>query len=96
MPGRLDTIEVATPKGPVTLEWVVRDQLIRKLQDHPPLEPVVRDFVNAGATRPVEIPEGLTSRVVVVIDDWMAGLPEGRQGLPPGVWKLRNALVDTA
>ena len=93
MPERLDHVEVATPKGPVTLEWVVRDQLIAKLQDHPPLEPVVRDFENAGATRPVEIPENLRSRVVFVIDTWEATLPEGRAGLPPGISDLRKALA---
>jgi len=93
MPERLDHVDVATPKGPVTLEWVVRDQLIAKLQDHPPLEAIVRDFENAGATRPVEIPENLRSRVVFVIDNWAAALPEGRAGLPPGIPDLRKALA---
>jgi hypothetical protein len=96
MPERLDHVEVATPKGPIMLKWDVRDQLIRKLQDHPLLDPVVRDFENAGATRPVKIPAELNARVIVVIDNWMAGLPEGRRGLPPGVWKLRNGLVGGA
>jgi len=94
MPGRLDRVEVATAFGTVALSWDARGQLLAEMRHLDSLEPVRRDFENAGASRPVRIPQKLKGAVVQVIEMWGRNTPGGLPALPEGIFKLRNNLAD--
>jgi hypothetical protein len=94
MPGRLDRVEVLTAFGPVTLTWEDRTRLLDEMKHLDPLEPVRREFENAGATRPVRIPQELKPALVRVIEMWGQNTRGGLRALPEGVFELRNHLAD--
>lgn len=91
MPERLDFVEVATGMEMVTLSWEAREGLLAQLPIT--LDPVRTEFENAGASRPVKIPEQLKGAVIEAIDVWGKSVG-GPDGLPAGIHKLRNALMD--
>ena len=94
MPGRLDRVEVVTAFGGVTLSWDEREQLLEEMRHLDSLEPVRREFENAGATRPVRIPEDMRAAVVQVIEMWGRNTPGGLPALPEGIFELRNHFAD--
>jgi len=94
MPERLEHVEVLTAFGPVTLTWEARDRLLDELRHLDSLADVVADFVNAGASRPVRIPEGERLAVASVIEMMGQQSRGGLVGLQGGLFELRNALVD--
>ena len=91
MPGRLDRVEVRTPWGAVTLTWDARDALVEQLRDLESLRPILDDFVNAGASRPVRIHEEQGDAVAAVLETGEDSR-EGLFGLEGGLLELRNAL----
>jgi hypothetical protein len=97
MPERLDRVDVELADRTVTLTWDARDQLLAEIAQLPSLEPVSRDFVNAGASRPIRIDLELRGDVFQVIEAWARKTPGGLRALPAGIFDLRNALaVDVA
>ena len=94
MPERLDRVDVELAERTVTLTWDVRGQLLAEMRHLPSLEPVRRDFENAGASRPVRIERDLRGDVFQVIEAWARQTPGGLRALPDGILDLRNALVD--
>jgi hypothetical protein len=94
MPERLDRVDVELAERTVTLTWDVREQLVAEMRHLPSLEPVRRDFENAGASRPVRIERELRGDVCQVIEAWARQTPGGLRALPDGLFDLRNALAD--
>jgi len=94
MPGRLDRVDVELADRTVTLTWDARDQLLAEMRHLPSLDPVRRDFENAGASRPVRIEHDLRGDVFQAIEAWARKTPGGLRALPAGIFDLRNALAD--
>ncbi len=94
MPERLNHVEVVTAFGNVTLSWEARDLLLEEMRHLDSLEPVRRDFENAGASRPVRISEDMRAAVVQVIEMWGRTTAGGLRGLPEGIFELRNQFAD--
>jgi len=92
--GRLDRVEVVTAFGGVTLSWDARNQLLYEMRHLGSLDPVTREFKNAGATRPVRIPQEMKGDVVQVINMWGQNTEGGLPALPEGVFELRNHFAD--
>jgi hypothetical protein len=91
---RLDRVQVATAYGVLTITWDARDQLLREMRHLDSLADVRREFENAGASRPVQIPQELKGAVVAVINMWGQNTPGGLPALPDGIFELRNNLAD--
>ena len=94
MPERLDRVDVELAERTVTLTWDARAQLLGEVAHLPSLEPIRRDFENAGASRPVRIDRELRGDVFQVIEAWARKTPGGLRALPDGIFDLRNALAD--
>jgi hypothetical protein len=94
MPERLDRVYIELAERTVTLTRAAREQLLAEIAHLPSLEPVRRDFENAGASRPVRIEQELRGDVVQVIEAWARKTPGGLHALPYGIFDLRNALAD--
>jgi hypothetical protein len=78
----------------VTITWDDRTSLLAEMKDLDALAPVIREFENAGATRPVKIPQELKPALVRVIEMWGQNTPGGLAALPEGIFELRNDLAD--
>jgi hypothetical protein len=93
MPERLDRVDVELAERTVTLTWDARGQLLAEMRHLPSLEPVRREFENAGASRPVRIEREFRGDVFQVIEAWARNTPGGLFALPDGILDLRNALA---
>jgi hypothetical protein len=91
-PERLDGVLVRTSRRTVALPWPSRDALIEEIRHLDSMRPVVDAFEAVGAARPTELTPEQTGSLVSVIDFWMSQVTV--DGLPAGVFELRNALID--
>jgi hypothetical protein len=90
---RLNQMTVKTSRDVVTLPWQSRDDLLREIRHLDSAREIVAAFEAVGATRPVEISTADQSLLVQAIDVWMSNAG-GPDALPPGIFALRNALLD--
>jgi hypothetical protein len=94
MAGRLDRVQVVTAfRDGVTLTWNERDRLLDELRPLDSLADVSREFENAGASRPIVIPQELKLMVAFVIETIGNDTPSGIVSLG-GLFELRNHLRD--
>jgi hypothetical protein len=91
---RLNRVIVAGSRESTTVEipWDSRDALLDRLRREGDAEPIIAAFQAVGATRPVQIPRQAKRRLLEVCEAWLAEATT--EGLPPGIFELRNALHD--
>jgi hypothetical protein len=76
----------------VTIPWDSRDALLERLRREGEAEDIVAAFRAVGTTSPVKLKPEAKRRLLATCEVW---LMEARtQGLPPGIFELRNALQD--
>ena len=89
---RLDRVQVATAGGVVTLPWSSRFELLERVRRLYGGAEIVRRFEAAGATRPVTLDWDSKLLVFNLLEHWL--IQSGVEGLPAGIFELRNALRD--
>jgi hypothetical protein len=67
---------------------------LRSASESSPLEPIGRDFENAGTSRPVKIPQELKPALVQVLEMWGQNMPGGLRALPAGPLELRDKVAE--
>jgi len=93
MPERLDWARVATTRGDIELSWSSRDALLEELRSSKAeSSKIVAAFKGVGASRALELDPADEQEVVDAIDEWMRRVQA--DGLPAGIWVLRNGLID--
>jgi hypothetical protein len=95
VPERLDRIEVTAGRDPgqVAISWAARDELLSRLDRlGEQAESTVDAFRAVGASRPVELELPEKELVSGAIDTWLYEVGGGK--LPPGIFELRDALID--
>lgn len=94
MPERLDRVHVQleSRQEPFALPWDSREKLLREIRFVGSRRPVVADFENAGASRPVRLTRGQKADLIDLIEAWADRVTIAH--LPACVWDLRCALVD--
>jgi hypothetical protein len=92
MPERLDRVIVKYSRGEVILPWSSRDALLEEVRQLDSAAGVRRAFEAVGASAPVHLSRDDAGLIVEAVDVWMRNV--GRDGLPAGVFDLRNALLD--
>lgn len=75
----IDRVRVMTPRGPVTIAWDERDQLLQRLRH------LIRPFEDVGASRPVELDNRGRATLLAVLEHW-------HEPLSPRLSLLRDAL----
>jgi hypothetical protein len=94
MPARLDRVhvELASRHEPLELPWDSRDKLLDEIRHFDSARPIVADFENAGASRPVKLTLEQKAELIELIEAWADRVSITE--LPAVVWDLRCALAD--
>jgi hypothetical protein len=93
VPDRLNRVLVRYSRGTVELSWASRDALLAEIRHLDSAQGIRDAFEAVGAPRPVTLKRSDVVLLVQAIDVMMkdAGGPDR---LPPGIYELRNALID--
>ena len=98
MPERLDRITIKLSSTEVTLGWATRQLLLDEIRHHPlgnadMDRAIIKRFEDVGATRPVTLDLNQKPYLLSLIEHWSTD-SGGYDGLPQGLFQLRNALID--
>ena len=95
MPARQDGVLVllASRREPLELPWNSRDKLLDEIRHHESARPIVAEFANAGASRPVRFRVEQKAELFKLIESWSNRVPSISE-LPAVVWDLRCTLAD--
>jgi len=91
-PGRLNQVTIAYSRGRVVIPWSSRDALLDEIRHLESAANVRKAFEAVGASRAVVFDTYDKQLLVQAIGVWSGNVTV--DGLPEGVWELRNALVD--
>jgi hypothetical protein len=94
MPDRLDRVRVqlASRPDPIDLPWDSRDKLLDEIRPLDAMHPIVTEFENAGASRPIKFTIEQKAQLRKAIEAWAEEVTIS--GLPAVVWDIRCALLD--
>ena len=92
--GRLNCVIVAGSRDATTVQipWDSRDALLERLRREGDADEIIAAFQAVGATRPVKLKPEAKRRLLATCEAWL--MEATTQGLPPGIFELRNALHD--
>jgi hypothetical protein len=89
-PRRIQHFRVSLSRNTVELPWSSRAPLLARLRKHDRGLQVVIAFEAVGATLPVRLEPAGKRVLLQVVEAWLG--QETVNGLPAGVWELRNEL----
>jgi hypothetical protein len=89
-PHRIQHFRIALSRNTVELPWTSRAPLLERLRKHDAGLQVVVALDAVGATRPVRLEPAGKLVLLQVVEAWLGQV--GVDGLPAGVWELRNEL----
>jgi hypothetical protein len=94
MPERLDRVQVQLASRPeaIDLPWDSRDKLLFEIREVDAMRPIVAEFENAGASRPLKFRVEQEEQLREAIEAWANRVTLSE--LPAVVWDLRCALAD--
>jgi hypothetical protein len=91
---RLNWITIAGSRDATTVEipWDSRQALLERLRREGEADDMIGAFQAVGTTSPVKLKPDAKRRLLATCEAWL--MEATRQGLPPGIFELRNALQD--
>jgi hypothetical protein len=92
MQRRNERVRVRYSRGAVEIPWASRQELLERLRPLDSMAAIVEAFEAVGTNRPVDLSPEQVEALVLALDEWFEDV--GRQGLPPKIEELRNALHD--
>jgi hypothetical protein len=82
---------------PIRIPWASRQALLERVRARRGAERIVQAFEAAGTSRVVTFDAESKELLLEVIDvAWFEGERVRASDLPPGIYELRNALIDDA
>jgi hypothetical protein len=87
-----ERVTVATSRTVVELPWESRQALLGQIRGLQSARTAIKAFEAVGTSRHVVLDNDAKVLIVDAIGVWAQNI--GIDGLPEGVWNLRNALVD--
>src|SRR5438093_7217838 len=91
-PHRIQRFRIALSRNTVELPWASRAPLLEHVRKHDAGLQVVVAFSAVGATLAVHLEPAGKRVLLQVVEAWLGEAT--RDGLPKGVWELRNELQD--
>jgi hypothetical protein len=91
---RLDWVTIAGSRDATTVKipWDSRDALLERLRREGEADDIIAAFRAVGTTSPVKLKPDAKRRLLATCEVWL--MEATTQGLPPGIFELRNALQD--
>jgi hypothetical protein len=89
-PRRIQHFRIALSRNTVELPWASRAPLLARVRRHDAGLQVVLAFEAVGATVPVRLKPAEKRALLQVVEAWFSEVTV--DGLPAGVWELRNEL----
>jgi hypothetical protein len=89
-PRRIQYVRIALSRNTVDLPWASRAPLLERVRKHDAGLQVVLAFEAVGATLPVRLEPAGKRVLLQVVEAWFGQAT--MDGLPEGVWELRNEL----
>jgi hypothetical protein len=89
-PRRIQHLRIALSRNTVELPWTSRAPLLDRLREHDAGLQLLLAFEAVGATRPAQLEPAGKRVLLQVIEAWLVQVRV--DGLPAGVWELRNEL----
>lgn len=94
-PERIARVTIPLSRGPILLPWASRAELLGQIRHLDSARPIVKAFEDVGTSQPVKLSAEQKGLLITVIEHWGSQARGGlTDGLPPGVFELRNALHD--
>jgi hypothetical protein len=90
-PRRIQHFRIALSRNTVELPWSSRAPLLESLRKDDAGLQVVIAFENVGSTLPVRLEPAGKRVLLQVVEAWLGQVTV--DGLPTGVWELRNELL---
>jgi hypothetical protein len=90
----INTVQVSTSRGIVAIPWASREALLAEFSHLDSMQQVRERFDGVGTTQPVELTTAEKGNLVACIDFWSSKIEGGFEGMPEGLFELRNALHD--
>jgi hypothetical protein len=91
---RIDVVQVALSRGTIEMPWQSRQELLAESSHLESMRSVTDAFESVGTSRPVTLTQEQKGELLGVIEFWANQAPDGYEGLPEGIYELRNALTD--
>jgi hypothetical protein len=91
----IDYVRIPLSREMIALPWESRQALLEQLAHLDSMRDVRKAFDDVGATWPVRLSQQQKGDLIQVIEHWGSQQPGGlTEGLPSGIFALRNALHD--
>jgi hypothetical protein len=89
---RLDWVTIAGSRDATTVKipWDSRDALLERLRREGDADPIIAAFRAVGTSAPVKLKPEAKRRLLDTCEAWL--VEATTEGLPPGIFELRNAL----
>lgn len=91
---RIDQVQISLSRGTIELPWDSREQLLEQFRHLDSLRAAREAFEAVGTSQPVSLTREDRGGLIQVIEVWASQTHGGFEGLPEGIFELRNALHD--
>jgi hypothetical protein len=94
---QIDHVRIACSRGIVEIPWDSRNALIDKIRQLDLATPTIDTFENVGVSQPIVLTHQQKIELIELIELWgdeVIGEGGLRDGLPEGIFDLRNKLID--
>jgi len=92
MPERLDRVQIALERERIEISWNAQQALLDQLGRLPSGEPIIRQFIAVGATRPVKLRRDERGTLLEVVRLWLKETAS-EDRLWPEMSRLHDALA---
>ena len=91
----IDHVEIPLSRETIELPWASRNALLDEFRHLDSMQPIIKEFEDAGTSRAIRLTRVQKADLIQVIEHWGSQSPGGlTDGLPEGIFRLRNALHD--
>jgi hypothetical protein len=90
----IERVLVSLSRGDAELPWASRTALLQHIRHLDSARPIVDAFEAVGVSRPVVLTLEQKGLLVELIEFWTNQTSGGFNGLPEGIFELRNELHD--
>jgi hypothetical protein len=89
-----EKVTILLSRAAVVIPWKRREQLVGRIREVSGTDSLIDSFEAVGTSRPVELNQDDKDLLLLIVRRWLEDV--SAEGLPEGIFDLRNALIDDA